>query len=90
MTKTELIKALAARTGASQRAAAEFLDALVGLVVEAVKNGEEVRVAGLGKFVRNLQKGGKRRVPNSDRVIDVPDKYVPRFRPAKQFKDAVA
>ena len=90
MTKTELIKALAARTGASQRAAAEFLDALVGLVVEAVKNGEEVRVAGLGKFVRKMQKGGKRRVPNSDRVIEVPDKYVPRFRPAKQFKDAVA
>ncbi len=90
MTKAELIKALAARTGASQRAVAEFLDALVDVVVESVKSGEEVRIAGLGKFKRNFRKGGERRVPRTDRVVTVPDKYVPVFRPARQFKDAVA
>ena len=90
MTKAELIKVMAARTGMSQRAVAEFIDALVDVIVEAVRNGEEVRLAGLGKFVRRMRKGGQRRVPGTDRVVNVPDRYVPAFRPARQFKEAVA
>ena len=89
MTKAELIKALAARTGMSQRAAADMLTALIDIVVEAVKNGEPVRIAGLGKFERRLRKGGARKVPKQDRIVHVPDKYVPVFRPAKAFREAV-
>ena len=89
MTKAELIKELSARTGMSQRAVAELLDTLVDVIVNAVKGGDEVRIAKLGKFLRRLRKGGARRVPGTDRVVNVPDKHVPVFRPARQFKEAV-
>lgn len=89
MTKAELIKALSTRTGMSQRAVTELVEAFVDVVVEAVKGGDEVRIAKLGKFLRRLRKGGARRVPGTDRVVNVPDKYVPVFKPARQFKEEV-
>ena len=68
MNKTEFIAALAEKTGTSKKAAGENLNAVLDIVVDTLKNGDEVAFAGFGKFyvadvaereARNLQTGEK-------------------------------
>ena len=50
MNKVELIKAIATKTGFSQKDAAAAYEAFVEAVTEALKNGEKVQLVGFGTF----------------------------------------
>lgn len=72
MNKTEFIAALAEKTGTSKKAAGEALNAVLSVITDTLKNGEDVAIAGFGKFyvadvaekeARNLQTGEKMTVP---------------------------
>ncbi len=86
--KTQLIKQIAAATGLTQREVAAVVETLVDTIVSAVAKGDVVSIHKLGRFVRRELKPRKVRVPRTDRVVEVRG-FVPRFRPAKQFKEAV-
>ena len=50
MNKSELIDAIAAKSGVSKADAGKIVDAFVEAVVETVAKGEEVRLIGFGTF----------------------------------------
>lgn len=54
-----------------------------------VAAGGEVRIGGLGVFDRSYHKATARRNPNTSEVVEVPGKWVMRFRPAIKVKAAV-
>ena len=88
LNKTQLVKQLAAQLGMTQRDVAAVVDALIDTVVDAVKSGKVVSLHGLGRFYRHTLKERQVRVPGTDRVVKVGGN-VPRFKPAKAFKEAV-
>ncbi|MBB6557225.1 HU family DNA-binding protein [Nonomuraea rubra] len=90
MNKADVIEEFRQRTDAPSRAAAaRSVEAFIDIIVGAVAAGGEVRIGRLGVFDRNYHKATARRNPNTNEVIDVPGKWVMRFRPAKAVKAAV-
>lgn len=50
MTGNELIEAVAAQQGATKAEVKRVIDATIGLIADAAAKGEEVSIAGFGKF----------------------------------------
>jgi len=86
MNKKELIKAIAAKTGLSQKDVRAVIDAFIEVVIETLKKGEEVKITGFGTFTRSLRKARTYKNPQGGRPIEVPDRYVPVFRVGSKLK----
>lgn len=89
MNKAALVKAVAEKAGMTQRKTAEVVDAVLNSLVEALQNGEEVRVHGFGKFTVAERAARTARNPKTGELVQVPAKKAVRFKAAKQLKEAV-
>jgi DNA-binding protein HU-beta len=89
MTRTQVIEALAERTGTEKKEAKQFLEALTALVENEMRNGGEVPLKGLGKFKVQNRKARVGRNPLTGEAIQIPAKTVAKFTLAKALKDLV-
>ena len=89
MNKAELVDALHAALGGTRVAAEQGVETLINSIVEALKKGDEVSIAGLGIFSVKQRKSRMARNPRTGEPITVPAMKVPKFRAAKALKDAV-
>lgn len=87
LTKTELIKQLAEKSGITKKQAGAVLENLVALAYKHAKEG--FVIPGLGKLVVKQRAARKGRNPKTGEIIDIPAKRVLKFRIAKAAKDAV-
>ena len=86
MNKTELIAAVAAKTGLSKKDADAAIGATVNAIAEALKAGDKVALVGFGTFeVRErAERMGKN--PQTGAAIKIAASKVPAF---KALKDAL-
>lgn len=89
MTKKELVSALAEKTEETKVKAAGMLDALIEVISETLSNGEEVAIAGLGKFEVRERAAREGRNPQTGEAITIAASKVPAFKASKTLKDAV-
>jgi len=89
MTRTEVIESLSTRTGMEKREVKRFLECLTELVEDAMRNGGEVPLKGLGKFKVQHRKARVGRNPLTGDAIQIPAKTVGKFTIAKSLKDLV-
>ena len=89
MNKSELIDAIAAKSGVSKADAGKIVDAFVETVVEKVSKGEEVRLIGFGTFGISERAERTGRNPRSGDQIKIPACKAPKFTAGAQFKAAV-
>ncbi|MCL6560419.1 MAG: HU family DNA-binding protein [Firmicutes bacterium] len=89
MTKAELVKSVAQKASLKQKEAESALDAFVQAVVEAVKNGSEVKIPGFGSFtvVERAARQGKN--PQTGEPIAIPARKTVVFRAGKSLKSVV-
>lgn len=90
MTKQEFIERLAKKASLSKKDARNVVDVALDLIVERVKKREKVTLTGFGTFEARQQKATQRINPQTGRKMNVPAKLVPKFRPGKQFKEALS
>ncbi len=90
MTKQEFIERLAKKAKISKKDARAIVDAALELIIDRVKRKEKVTLTGFGTFEARQQKATQRINPQTGRKMTVPAKLVPKFRPGKQFKEALA
>ena len=90
MTKTDLIDALAKKSGVEKRAVKAILEALTETVHQNLKRGREVKLQDLGKFKIVRRKARMGRNPQTGEAIKIPARKAPKFEPAKALKDVVA
>lgn len=90
MNKQEFTEQLARKTQIPKRKAGETLDALLGLIVESCQRNEKVRLTGFGTFEPYQRKAARRINPRTKQSIQVPARWVPKFRPSTAFKKALA
>lgn len=96
MTKQELINAINSEVtshydaGVSKIVIEAVLASLANVVTDAVANGEEVTLPGIGKLSVAERAARKGRNPSTGEEMDIPAKTVPHFSAAKALKDAVA
>lgn len=89
MKYSDLVKQVAHEACTSQSTAKQVLDALVVIIPDAVKKGEEVVLNRVGKFSKKTRSARTGFNPNDGKSIEIPAKEVVTFKPAKEFKDHI-
>jgi DNA-binding protein HU-beta len=86
--KSELIDAIAASADLSKASAGRALDAVVGAVTDALKNGDSVSLVGFGTFSVKDRAARTGRNPQTGATINIAAAKVPSFKAGKALKDA--
>ncbi|MGB0756848.1 MAG: HU family DNA-binding protein [Patescibacteria group bacterium] len=90
MNKTELIEALAGKTGLSKSESEKALNAFVEIVTETLQSGGDVTVTGFGSFMAKRREARMGVNPqNPTEKIQIPAVTVPKFKAGKSLKDAL-
>ena len=90
MNKTELIAAVAEKTGLTKKDAERVVNATFETVTASLAKGEKVAVSGFGNFEVKAREGRVGRNPRTKETIEIPATKLPAFKAAKALKDAVA
>jgi len=69
--------------------AEQVVDTVFDSIVNSLKKGEEVSIAGIGIFSVKQRAARQARNPRTGEAISVPAMKVPKFRAAKALKDSV-
>jgi DNA-binding protein HU-beta len=89
MNQAELIAAVAERADLSKVDAGKAVEALVGTITEALRQGDEVRISGFGTF--GVSERGERqgRNPQTGEAITIGASKSAKFTAGKAVKDAL-
>ena len=90
MNKTELIAAVAAKTGMSKKDAERAISATVETIADSLVKGDKVQVSGFGIFEAKKREARVGRNPRTKETIQIPATRLPVFKASKTLKDAVA
>lgn len=89
MNKADLANVVHGKLGGTKVQAEEIVETLISEIVNSLKKGEEVSIAGLGIFSTKTRAARTARNPRTGESVNVPSMKVPKFRAAKALKDAV-
>lgn len=89
MNKSELIAAIAAKTGATKKDAEATLNAFVDVVTESLVKGDKVQLVGFGSFEVRKRAARKGRNPQTKEEIKIPASKAPVFKAGKALKELV-
>ena len=90
MNKTELIAAVAEKTGLTKKDAERVVNATVETITSSLVKGEKVQVSGFGIFEVKAREARVGRNPRTKEAIQIPATRLPAFKAAKALKDVIA
>ena len=90
MNKAEIVAKLAEKLGLSKKQVEDVIESFTDAVIEELKKGGEVTIAGFGAFSAR-QRAGRMGVnpQNPSEKIQIPPVVVPKFKAGKGLKDAL-
>ena len=89
MNKIDIVKVVAQESGLTQKEVAGVVDSVIATIITELRKGQEVNIAGFGKFVVKKRAARTSINPRTKQPINVPASKAPTFRAGKQFKEAV-
>ena len=90
MTKTDLIDKAAELSGLTKKDTARALGAMLSEITVALSKGDKVALIGFGSFEVRERSARVGHSPNEPgKIIEIPAKKVPVFRPGKDLKKKV-
>jgi len=89
MTKTELVKKVAAENNLSQKSAAAVVDSVLNSVMDSLASREPVTLIGFGTFSCKHRDARQGRNPSTGETVELAASNTPVFKPGKAFKDKV-
>lgn len=90
MTKSELIDRLVQRhTHLSQKDVELAVKQLLEEISEALASGERIEIRGFGSFSVHHRPARMGRNPKTGQSVEIPEKYVPHFKPGKEMRERV-
>ena len=90
MNKTELIAAVAAKTGITKKDAESIVSATFDTIAQELKKGEKIQVSGFGIFEVKEREARVGRNPRTKEAIQIPASKAPAFKASKALKDTVS
>ena len=90
MNKGDLVNNVAKTSGLTKVDAERAIEATFQTITKTLKKGEEIRLIGFGTFLITHRKATEGRNPRTGQKLKIPAKRLPKFRPGKQLKEAVA
>lgn len=89
MNKTELISAVAEKTGTSKKIADSTVNAVFDIIAESLKKGEKVSLIGFGNFEVRERAARDGKNPRTGEKIKIAACKTPAFKPGKALKDTI-
>ncbi len=89
MNKTEFIEKLAETAGLTKKDAGLAVNAISDVVIEALNAGDKVTITGFGTFEVVEREARTGHNPQTGEPMEIPAGKAPKFRPGKQFRDAI-
>ncbi|MBQ7183528.1 MAG: HU family DNA-binding protein [Clostridia bacterium] len=89
MNKTELIAAVANKTGITKKDAGDVLNAFLDAIKDAMASGDKVQLIGFGTFEAKERAARTARNPRTGTEIEVPAAKAPTFKAGKELKDSI-
>ena len=89
MNKSDLIAAMAAKTGETKKNAEACVNAFIEVVTDALVKGDKVQLVGFGSFEVRKRAARKGRNPQTKEEIKIPASKAPVFKAGKALKDLV-
>jgi len=89
MRKVDLIQSISEKTGIAKVDVLVTLETFFKEIKNSLREGENVYVRGFGSFIikKRAKKIGRNIKKNI--AIEIPEHYIPVFKPAKIFADAI-
>jgi DNA-binding protein HU-beta len=88
--KQDLMAQVRDGTGLGKEQAERAVEAVFGIITDALRRGEEVRIVGFGSFFVGTRAASPGRNPRTGERIDLPPTRQPKFRAGKTLKEAVS
>ncbi len=88
MNKSELVSAVADKSGLTKTDAASAVDAVFDAIQSELKNGGDVRLIGFGNFSVSRREASVGRNVSTGEKVNIPARNVPKFSAGKGLKDA--
>ena len=89
MNKAQLIEIVADHASVTKTDAESIINCCLDSIKKAVKKGDDVTLIGFGTFTKSKRKARLGRNPQTGKEIKIPAMTVPKFRPGREFKEAV-
>lgn len=89
MNKTELVAAVAEKSGLTKKDAEKAVSSMLEVIVGAVAEGEKVQVVGFGTFEQRQRNARMGIDPRTKEKIQIAASKVPAFKAGNAFKEAV-
>ena len=90
MTKAELVKQIALKTGVEAETVSAVVENLMEQVRESLIGGEDVYLRGFGTFLRKHRKAKKARNITKNTTIVIPEHDIPAYKPSADFQKSIA
>ena len=89
MNKTELVSAVAEKTGLSKKDSDAAVNATIDAITESLKNDDKVALVGFGTFEVRARAERMGKNPQTGEAIKIAASKVPAFIAGKALKDAL-
>ncbi len=89
MNKTELVAAVAEKTGLSKKDSEKAVSAAFDAITSALVAGDKVQLVGFGAFEVREREARVGRNPRTKETIEIAASRAPAFKAGKALKDAV-
>ncbi|MDI9355096.1 MAG: HU family DNA-binding protein [Cyanobium sp. MAG06] len=89
MNKAALVEKIQELLGGTKVQAEQVVDCVFDNITGCLKKGDEVAIAGFGKFSVKMSKAREARNPKTGATVKVPASKKPKFSAAKALKDTV-
>ncbi len=89
MNKAEFIEAIAGATDLSKSQATDAVEAMINVITDTLKSGDQVALTGFGSFQVRSREARSGRNPRTGEVIQISASNAPVFKAGKGLKDAL-
>ena len=85
MRKSDLIGRISEKTGIPKVDVLVTLETMFKEVKDSLINGENIYIRGFGSFITKKRAAKMGRNIKKNVAVDIPEHYIPAFKPAKEF-----
>lgn len=89
MTKADVVNVIASATGLTKVETEAVVNGFISTIRDSLKDGKGIEIRGFGTFKVRRKKPRVARNPRSGEKVNIPEKFVPVFKPSKELKTVV-
>lgn len=90
MTKAEIARIVHERVGLTKKESAEMVESVLGVICDALEQGENVKLSGFGHFMVRQKHARRGRNPKTGADLTIEPRSVVTFRASSLLKDKLA